>query len=93
MASLAPELVPEAWQLECLRSRKAGEDLQQLAERLASVPPGARLDGGTDGRAGAFPAHAALGACCPCWAGACVAVAMRARWREVEPVGGRAVPA
>ena len=41
----APTLQPEAWQLECLRSRKAGEDLHQLAERLASVPPGARRDG------------------------------------------------
>ena len=32
---------PLAWQLECLRSRKAGEDLDALAERLAGLTPGA----------------------------------------------------
>jgi hypothetical protein len=35
----------EAWMLECLRSRKAGEDLHQLAERLAGVPTGTARDG------------------------------------------------
>jgi len=29
---------PPRWQLECLRSRRAGEELDQLAERLAALP-------------------------------------------------------
>ena len=35
---LEPPPAPQAWQLECLRSRKAGEDLDALAERLAGLP-------------------------------------------------------
>lgn len=31
-------MVPLRWQLECLRSRKAGEELDVLAERLSSLP-------------------------------------------------------
>jgi hypothetical protein len=35
---MAQQLHPQLWQLECLRSRKAGEDLDMLAERIAGLP-------------------------------------------------------
>jgi len=31
-------MIPQRWQLECLRSRKAGEELDVLAERLSGLP-------------------------------------------------------
>jgi len=36
---------PPRWQLECLRSRKAGEELDGLAERIGSLPEGAERAG------------------------------------------------
>jgi len=33
----AVAVAPLPWQLECLRSRKAGEDLDALADRLAGL--------------------------------------------------------